>query len=46
MSKKIGTKQEQKKMGKERAIKKLNQKRRKGNKTPSQKSEKGAGNFF
>jgi hypothetical protein len=34
---------EQKRRRKQRAIKKLNQKRRKDNKTLSQKSEKGAG---
>jgi hypothetical protein len=39
--KKIGTKQERKRRGKQRAIKKPNQKRRKDNKTLSQKSEKG-----
>jgi hypothetical protein len=43
MSKKTaGTKQERKR-GKQRAIKKPNQKRRKDNKTLSQKSKKGAG---
>jgi hypothetical protein len=41
--KKIGTKQERKRRGKQRAIKKPNQKRRKDNKTLSQKSEKGVG---
>jgi hypothetical protein len=40
MSQKIGTKQERKRRGKQRAIKKPNQKRRKDNKTLSQKSEK------
>jgi hypothetical protein len=43
MSQKIGTKQERKRRGKQRAIKKPNQKRRKDNKTLSQKSEKWAG---
>jgi hypothetical protein len=37
-----GTKQEQKRREKQRVIKKPNQKRRKDNKTLSQKSEKGA----
>jgi hypothetical protein len=37
------TKQKRKRRRKQRAIKKSNQKRRKGNKTLSQKSEKGAG---
>jgi hypothetical protein len=41
--KKIGTKQERKRRGKQRAIKKLNKKRRKDNKMLSQKSEKGVG---
>jgi hypothetical protein len=41
--KKTGTKQERKIRGKQRAIKKSNKKRRKDNKTLSQKSEKGAG---
>jgi hypothetical protein len=36
-------KQERKRRGKQRAIKKLNQKRRKNNKTLSQKSENRAG---
>jgi hypothetical protein len=40
--KKTGTKQEQKIRGKQRVIKKPNKKRRKNNKTLSQKSEKGA----
>jgi hypothetical protein len=40
MSQKTGTKQERKRRGKQRAIKKSNQKRRKDNKTLSQKSEK------
>jgi hypothetical protein len=40
--KKTGTKQERKIRGKQRAIKKPNKKRRKDNKTLSQKSEKGA----
>jgi hypothetical protein len=39
--KKIGTKQERKKKGKTMGDKKSNQKRRKDNKTLSQKSEKG-----
>jgi hypothetical protein len=39
--KKTGIKQERKRRGKQRAIKKLNKKRRKDNKTLSQKSEKG-----
>jgi hypothetical protein len=43
MRKKTGTKQEQKRRGKQMTIKKPNQKRRKDNKTLSQKSEKGAG---
>jgi hypothetical protein len=43
MRKKPGTKQEQKRRGKQRAIKKPNQKRIKDNKTLSQKIEKGAG---
>jgi hypothetical protein len=43
MSKKKGTKQEQKIKEKQRAIKKPNKKKRKNNKTLSQKSEKGAG---
>jgi hypothetical protein len=43
MSQKIGTKQERKRRGKQRAIKKPNQKRRKDNKTLSQTGEKGAG---
>jgi hypothetical protein len=41
--KKPGTKQERKKSGKQRAIKNQIKKRRKDNKTLSQKSEKGAG---
>jgi hypothetical protein len=36
-----GTKQERKRRGKQRAIKKPNQKRRKYNKTLSQKAKKG-----
>jgi hypothetical protein len=40
--KKTGTKQERKIRGKQMAIKKPNKKRRKDNKTLSQKSEKGA----
>jgi hypothetical protein len=43
MSKKTGTKQERKIRGKQRAIKKSNKKRKKDNKTLSQKIEKGAG---
>jgi hypothetical protein len=44
MSKKNpGTKQERKRRGKQRAIKNQIKKRRKDNKTLSQKSEKGAG---
>jgi hypothetical protein len=44
MSKKKGTKQERQRRGKQRAIKKNQiKKRRKDNKTLSQKSEKGAG---
>jgi hypothetical protein len=43
--KKTGIKQERKKE-KQRAIKKPNKKRIEDNKTLSQKSEKGAGNFF
>jgi hypothetical protein len=39
--KKTGTKQERKIRGKQMAIKKSNKKRRKNNKTISQKSEKG-----
>jgi hypothetical protein len=39
--KKTSTKQERKIRGKRRTIKKLNKKRIKDNKTPSQKSEKG-----
>jgi hypothetical protein len=42
MSQKTGTKQERKRRGKQRTIKKPNQKRRKGNNMLSQKSEKGA----
>jgi hypothetical protein len=38
---KKGTKQERKRRGKQRAIKKPNQKKEKNNKTLSQKSEKG-----
>jgi hypothetical protein len=41
MSKKTGTKQEQKIWGKQRAIKKPNKKRRKDNKTLTQKSKNG-----
>jgi hypothetical protein len=41
MSQKPGTKQEQKRGGKQRAIKKPNQKGEKDNKTLSQKTEKG-----
>jgi hypothetical protein len=41
--KKIGTTQERKRRGKQRAIKKPDQKRIKDNKTLSQKSEKGTG---
>jgi hypothetical protein len=40
---KKGINQERKRRGKQRAIKKSNQKRRKDNKTLSQKSEKGTG---
>jgi hypothetical protein len=40
---KKGTKQERKRRGKQRVIKKPNQKRRKYNKILSQKSKKGAG---
>jgi hypothetical protein len=40
---KKGTKQERKRRGKQRVIKKPNKKRRKYNKTLSQKSKKGAG---
>jgi hypothetical protein len=40
---KTGTKQEQKIRKKQRVIKKPNKKRRKDNKTLSQKSEKGVG---
>jgi hypothetical protein len=43
MRKKTGTKQEKKIRGKQRVIKKPNRKKRKDNKTPSQKTEKGAG---
>jgi hypothetical protein len=43
--KKTGTKQERKRMGKTKCDKKLNQKRRKGNKTLSQESGKGRENF-
>jgi hypothetical protein len=42
-SKKTGTKQERKRRRKTKGNKKPNQKRRKDNKTLSQKSEKGAG---
>jgi hypothetical protein len=43
MTKKTGTKQERKIRRKQRAIKKPNKKRRKDNKTLSQKSKKGIG---
>jgi hypothetical protein len=43
MRKKTGRKQERKRRGKTKGDKKPNQKRRKDNKTLSQKSEKGAG---
>jgi hypothetical protein len=43
MNQKKGIKQERKIRGKQRAISKLNKKKRKDHKTLSQKSEKGAG---
>jgi hypothetical protein len=43
MSQKKGIKQERKRRGKQRAIKKPNKKRRKDNKTLNHKSEKGVG---
>jgi hypothetical protein len=46
MSQKPGTKQEQKRGGKQRAIKKPNQKGEKDNKTLSQKTEKGREFFW
>jgi hypothetical protein len=46
MSQKIGTKQERKRRGKQRAIKNQIRKRRKANKMLSQKSEKGVVIFF